>query len=88
MKSSDPKGSLRKSSNRLGGEIVFKLHFNLDELLNHPICTSIFVADLALLMFMPLIRPPIILSILLVGLLVYLSMFFGAKFGSIEGKSG
>lgn len=53
-----------------------------DEFLSHPVHASAFIADFALLMFLPLIRPPILLSILLVGGLVYLSMYFGAVFSS------
>lgn len=64
---------------------MFKI--NTDELLNHPIYTSLFVIDFGLLMFMPLIRPPVILSILLVGGLVYLSMYFGAIFTACDRNS-
>jgi hypothetical protein len=53
-----------------------------DEFLAHPVHASAFIADFALLMFLPLIRPPILLSVLLVGGLVYLSMYFGAVFSS------
>jgi hypothetical protein len=59
---------------------MFKI--NTDEFLNHPLYTSLFIIDFGLLMFMPLIRPPIMLSILLVGGLVYLSMYFGAAFAA------
>lgn len=52
----------------------------LDGFLAHPVRTSLLVADVGLLMFLPLVRPPVVLSILLVGGLVYLSMFFGARF--------
>jgi hypothetical protein len=45
----------------------------------HPVHTSAFVTDFAVLMFLPLVRPPVVLSILFLGLLVYLAMFFGAK---------
>jgi hypothetical protein len=66
---------------------MYKFNFNVEEFLNHPVYTSAFIADLALLLFLPLIRPPIILSVLLVGILVYLSMFFGAKFGETGQQS-
>jgi hypothetical protein len=67
---------------------MFKL--SLDGFLTYPVQTALFVADLAILMFLPFVRPPVILSILLVAGLVYLSMFFGAKFavGNQEGGAG
>lgn len=64
---------------------MFKI--KTDEFLSHPVHTSALVALIGLIMFMPLIRPPFILSILLVGGLVYLSMYFGAVFASSNGKS-
>lgn len=57
---------------------MFKI--TTDEFIAHPIHTSAFVMDFAVLLFLPIIRPPVILSMLLLGILVYLSMFFGAKF--------
>lgn len=54
--------------------------FNRDACLAHPFHASAFIVVFALLLFLPLIRPPVILSMLLVSALVYLSMFFGAKF--------
>ena len=63
---------------------MYKPNISLEEFLNHPVYTSIFIADLSLLLFLPLIRPPIVLSVLLVAALVYLSMFFGSKFGSLS----
>ncbi len=58
---------------------MFKLNqLKLEPFLAHPVQTGLFVADLAILMFLPIVRPPVILSFLLVGGLVYLSMFFGA----------
>ncbi|CAL1239943.1 hypothetical protein [Candidatus Methylocalor cossyra] len=59
---------------------------NTDEFLNHPVYTSLFAIDFGLLMFMPLIRPPVLLSLLLVAGLVYLSMYFGAIFASSPPK--
>lgn len=61
---------------------MFKI--KTEEFLAHPIHTSAFVTDLALLLFLPLIRPPLILAILLVGGLVYLSMYFGALFATAK----
>lgn len=61
---------------------MFKI--KTDEFLSHPVHTSAFIVLFGLLMFMPLIRPPVLLSMLLVGGLVYLSMYFGALFASSE----
>lgn len=63
------------------------LKIKTDEFLSHPVHTSILVALVGLIMFMPLIRPPFILSVILVGGLVYLSMYFGAVFASSGEKS-
>lgn len=57
---------------------MFKI--NLDTMLSYPVQTSLFVALFSLLIFLPLIRPPILLTAILVCGLVYLSMFFGALF--------
>ena len=58
------------------------LKIEMDEFLSHTVHTSAFVALYALLIFLPLIRPPVILTALLVTGLVYTSMYFGARFGS------
>jgi hypothetical protein len=55
------------------------LKLNTETFLSYPVHSSVFVMIFGLMIFMPLIRPPIILSLLLVGGLVYLSAFFGAK---------
>lgn len=60
------------------------LKINASEFLNHPLYTSLLVVDIGLLMFLPLIRPPVVLSMILVGGLVYLSMYFGTKFSGSE----
>ncbi len=57
---------------------MFKI--TLDGLLAHPLRTSLFVALYSLLIFLPLIRPPILLSLVLVTALVYVSMSFGVLF--------
>lgn len=57
---------------------MFKI--DLDAMLSYPLQTSLFVALFSLLVFLPLIRPPILLTAILVAGLVYLSMFFGALF--------
>lgn len=59
---------------------MFKI--NLDEFVAHPVQTSLLVADIGILMFLPIVRPPVLLSIVLIAGLVYLSMFFGAKFAA------
>ncbi|MCK5888547.1 MAG: hypothetical protein KAG19_01235 [Methylococcales bacterium] len=45
-------------------------------LVNHPFLTSIFVADLAILL---LHKPPFLFSIVMMGALVAMSMFYGQK---------
>ena len=65
---------------------MFKIRF--DEFLSHSFQTSAFVMLYGLLIFLPLIRPPVILTLILVSALVYFSMYFGADFakGPIEKK--
>lgn len=58
--------SLKAIFERLNGEVF----------LNHPLLTSLFVTDFALLSFG---REPLILRFLLLAGLVYLAMFFSAK---------
>lgn len=58
---------------------MLKFKFDKETFIAHPVHTSAFVIDFAVLLFLPLVRPPVVLGMLLVGLLVYLSMFFGAK---------
>jgi hypothetical protein len=58
---------------------MFKI--TLEGFLAHPVQTSLLVADIGILMFLPIVRPPVVLSMVLIAALVYLSMFFGAKFG-------
>jgi ABC-type molybdate transport system permease subunit len=53
--------------------------FDKEIFIAHPLHTSAFVVDFAVLLFLPLVRPPVVLGMLLLGLLVYLAMFFGAK---------
>lgn len=65
--------------------IMFK--FNTDTILQYPVHSSTFLILFSLLMFFPLIRPPVILSLILVCGLVYLSMFFGVKLYTPESKS-
>jgi len=49
---------------------------SLEEMVDYPVHTSLFIMDFALLSFG---KHPIFISLVLQGLLVYLSMFFGAK---------
>jgi hypothetical protein len=58
----------------------------LDIFLAYPTHTSALIANFLVLLFLPLVRPPITLSMLLVALLVYLSMFFGAKSAARENQ--
>lgn len=51
-----------------------------EQFISYPVRTSLFAATLGLLLVMPLIRPPLIISLILVGTLVYLSLFFGGRF--------
>ncbi len=54
--------------------------------LDHPVHTALFVMDFALVLFVHY-RFPLFLSVILVCLLVYLSMFFGAKFADCFPKA-
>ncbi len=58
---------------------MLNLKFDKDIFMSYPLLTSLFVMDFAMLLFTPLIRFPMIISIVLVSGLVYLSMFFGIK---------
>jgi len=49
----------------------------LDAMIGYPAHFSGFVALYGLLIFLPLIRPPVLITVILVTLLVWLSMFFG-----------
>jgi len=49
----------------------------LDAMIAYPAHFSGFVALYGLLIFLPLIRPPVLITSVLVSLLVWLSMFFG-----------
>lgn len=53
-----------------------------EEFLAHPFHTSALVSIFALLIFLPVLRPPVVISVLLVTGLVYFSMYFGAVFSS------
>ncbi|CAG0990323.1 hypothetical protein GPROT1_02959 [Gammaproteobacteria bacterium] len=63
---------------------MYKCKFDKDTFVSHPLLTSLFVIDFSMLLFTPLIRFPIIISIALVCGLVYLSMFFGVKLHEVE----
>lgn len=47
--------------------------------LAHPLLSSLLLMDYGLLIFLPLIRPPVFLTILLVSGLVYLAYQLGQK---------
>ena len=59
----------------------------LDLMITYPVHFSAFVATYGLLIFLPLIRPPVLLTLVLVTLLVWLSMFYGRILAAAE-KSG
>lgn len=50
---------------------------------DHPLFTSLFLADFAVLLFH---RPPFLFSILMVGALVGMSMYLGQKLELFENK--
>lgn len=54
----------------------------LDEFVGNPIQTSILVIDFLVLMFH---KPPAFVSLLMLGLLVGLSMFFGQRLNLFDG---
>ena len=55
----------------------------LDELIATPLLTSLFIVDFAILTFH---RPPAFFSILMLGGLVALAMYFGQKFAIFDVK--
>lgn len=59
----------------------------LNELLSYPLLTSAWLLLYSLLIFLPLIRPPVILTLILVSLLVYLSIRLGAIFERLRQES-
>jgi hypothetical protein len=63
---------------------MYKCKFDKDTFMAYPLLTSLFVMDFAMLLFAPLIRFPVILSVALVCGLVYLSMFFAVKLNEAE----
>jgi hypothetical protein len=56
-----------------------KFKIKKDVLIGYPVHSSAFLTLFLLLLFLPLIRPPVVLCAILLTGLVYLSMFFGAK---------
>jgi hypothetical protein len=65
---------------------MYKCKFDKDTFIAHPLLTSLFVIDFAMLLCAPLIRFPVLISIVLVCGLVYMSMFFGVKLHEVEQK--
>ncbi len=61
-----------------------KFTFDKETFMAHPLLTSLFVIDFAMLLFTPLIRFPVIISAVLVCGLVYLSMFFAVKLNEAQ----
>ncbi|MCK4841715.1 MAG: hypothetical protein KAT04_07500 [Methylococcales bacterium] len=49
----------------------------IDDLIDQPLLTSIFVVDFAILL---LHRPPVIFSIVMMGYIICMSMYYGQKF--------
>lgn len=65
---------------------MYTCKFDKDTFMAHPLLTSLFVIDFAMLLFAPLIRFPVLISVVLVCGLVYLSMFFGVMLHQAEQK--
>jgi hypothetical protein len=63
---------------------MIKFKFDKETFKAYPLLTSLFLMDFSLLLFTPLIRFPIIISMALVCGLVYLSMFFGVKLNETQ----
>lgn len=63
---------------------MHKFTFDKETFMAHPLLSSLFVMDFAMLLFTPLIRFPIVISAILVCGLVYLSMFFGVKLNEAQ----
>lgn len=49
----------------------------VETMITFPVHFSAFISIYGLLIFLPLIRPPVVLTLILVSALVWLSMFFG-----------
>lgn len=64
---------------------MLSIKFDREIFMSYPLLTSLFVMDFSMLLFTPLIRFPIFISIVLVCGLVYLSMFFGVKLHEPQG---
>ncbi|MFM8331284.1 MAG: hypothetical protein ACKN9T_06315 [Candidatus Methylumidiphilus sp.] len=58
--------------------------FDKETFMAYPLLSSLFVMDLAMLVFTPLIRFPVFIGLVLVAGLVYLSMFFGVKLHEVQ----
>lgn len=63
---------------------MYKFAFDKETFMAYPLLTSLFVMDFSMLLFTPLIRFPVIISIVLVSGLVYLSAFFGVKLHEVQ----
>ncbi|MEN8260122.1 MAG: hypothetical protein ABFS02_05965 [Pseudomonadota bacterium] len=56
----------------------------LNHFIDHPALTSVLVVDLAILMFL---RPPALVSLIMLGILIGVSMFFGEKLALFSNKT-
>lgn len=60
---------------------MYKINIKLEEFLTHPALTAFFVIDFFTLAFG---RLPGVINMVLLAALVYISMFFGARFAAPE----
>ena len=69
-------------------EVPAEMNFKqiIDQLISTPLLTSLFIVDFAILLFH---KPPTFFSLLMLGVLVALAMYFGQKLGlfSVDKKS-
>lgn len=56
----------------------------LNQFIDHPALTSLLVIDIAVLLFL---RPPVLASLVMIGILVGISMFFGEKLALFSNKT-
>lgn len=74
------RGALKQLSTHTGEEVSSEMNVKqiLNQLISNPLLTSLFIVDFAILM---LHKPPTFFSVLMLGALVALSMYFGQKLG-------
>ena len=56
----------------------------LNHFIDHPALTSVLIIDIAILLFL---RPPALVSLIMLGILVGVSMFFGEKLALFSNKT-